>query len=50
MIEISSENELPEYVHCIEYKIKSYHEYLTIPVQIKTRGMKLSSSKYISHT
>ena len=34
-IVISSENELPEYVgyaNWIEYKIKSYHKYLTISV------------------
>ena len=34
------------YANCIEYENKSYHKYLTIPVQIKTRGMKLSSSTY----
>ena len=53
MIVIPSENELPEYVgyaNCIEYKIKSYHKYMTIPVLIKTRGMKLPSSTCITIT
>ena len=47
MIVISAENELPEYVgyeNCIEHKIKSGYNYLTIPVQIKTRDMKIPSS------
>ena len=46
MIAISSENGLPEYVgyvNCIEYKIKICHKYFTIPVGIKTKGMKLPS-------
>ena len=48
IIVIALENELPEYegqANCIEYKIKYYHKYMTIPV-IKTRGMKLPSSAY----
>ena len=44
MIVISLKNELPEYVgyaNCTEYKTKSYNNYLTIPVEIKTIGIKL---------
>ena len=49
MIVISSETELLEYAgyaKFMEYKIKSCHKYLTIPVWIKTRGMKLPFSIY----
>ena len=34
------------YANCIEYKIKICHKYFTIPVWIKTKGMKLPSSKF----
>ena len=43
MIVNSSKNDLSEYVgyaNCIEYNIKSYHKYLTIPVKTKIKGMK----------
>ena len=45
----SSKNGLPEhvgYANCIEYKIKICHKYFTIPVWIKTKGMKLPSSTF----